>query len=384
MPNTSHNAWGIAIAARATYLKPWFEGFAEAQPADWNTELIHPAGMQHIHPRELTVPVHPKLRIHEVDADGVQQDGTDTSGAGIRSHWNRFIPSGRFDRFLDCLDLKGCIIHEFSSFTLAMMLHAKKKRLPIISFGDVGHDNAKMFSTKTRLWHWFWGHFVDGRMAGSPSARTLIGRRKVPFIDAFHAVDSTEFKPLPKPAGQPLTYVLSGQLIPRKGLDLWFRSAARLRTQSSVPFRLRVLGGGDEAWAKQAAADAGVADLVDWCGFLQRDAMKQAFGTGDVFVLPSRFDSYGAVVHEAACFSLPLLVSQYAGAAEALVQQGVNGYIFDPYNEEEMCQRMQQMQDPALRSAFSIAARKTGETFCARQRGRAVWQWIQQQFLSAH
>ena len=171
-----------------------------------------------------------------------------------------------------------------------------------------------------------------------------------------------------------------GQLIQRKGLDLWFRAASRLRVEVGDIFRLRVLGGGDEAWAKRSASQAGIESLVEWCGFLQRDAMKEALGTADVFVLPSRFDSYAAVVHEAACLGLPLLVSRHAGAAEALVREGVNGFTIDPQDTAAFASQMKLFLDPNRRSSLGNAARATGEAFCARRRGRAVWEWITQQF----
>ena len=47
--------------------------------------------------------------------------------------------------------------------------------------------------------------------------------------------------------------------------------------------------------------------------------------TSDVFVLPTLQDTYAAVVHEAACLGLPLLVSKHAGAADDHVHHDVEG-----------------------------------------------------------
>jgi glycosyltransferase involved in cell wall biosynthesis len=204
----------------------------------------------------------------------------------------------------------------------------------------------------------------------------------LPFVESYHAVDSREFTPMPKPPAQPVTFVFSGQLIERKGLDLWFQAAARLVKAGHDDFRLRVVGGGDETWARRCAESVGVADRVEWTGFLQRDAMKQALGTADVFVLPSRFDSYAVVVHEAACLGLPLLVSRHAGAAEAIVEEGINGWQVDPFDSADFAARMTAMLDSATRDRLGAAARVQGEKLCARRRGAAVWQWITDTYLN--
>lgn len=380
MSARTSNGWGIAITARATYLKPWYEGFAAAQPPGWTTHILLPEDTPHAHPSELTTPVYPNLHQHEIHVRKQERSNGTTPAA---THFGRqftWMPDRSMLRILRSLNLCGFIIHEFSPFTLAALLHARMRSLPVVNFSDVGRDNAEYFPLKTRLWHAFWSLAIDARMAGCPAARVPVSGRKLPAIDSFHAVDSSEFVPHPKPAQQPVTFVFSGQLIQRKGLDLWFRAANLLRTEVGDIFRLRVLGGGDEVWAKQSASQAGIEHLVEWCGFLQRDAMKEALGTADVFVLPSRFDSYAAVVHEAACLGLPLLVSQYAGAAEALVRKDVNGFIIDPQDSSAFSAQMKRLLDPELRHSFGVAARATGESFCARRRGRAVWEWITQQF----
>ena len=108
--------------------------------------------------------------------------------------------------------------------------------------------------------------------------------------------------------------------------------------------------------------------------------MREAVGTSDVFVLPSRADTYAAVVHEAACLALPLLISRHAGAAEAIVRNGENGFIIDPENAEEFAHRMLLMLDEDFRAKMSAAARAAGEEMSAHRRGEALWHWMDSQF----
>ena len=49
----------------------------------------------------------------------------------------------------------------------------------------------------------------------------------------------------------------------------------------------------------------------------------------DVFVLPSRSETWGLVLNEAMLFQLPVIASSMVGAAEDLIETGKNGYVFD-------------------------------------------------------
>ncbi|MES2595846.1 MAG: glycosyltransferase family 4 protein [Verrucomicrobiota bacterium] len=376
--------WAFVCAARATYLKPLYEGLAGAQPESWKTLLVMPeiAPEDHAHPVELTTPEHPRLQIQEVPVGRkVRQHGTGHQAAhyGTDYFW---MPQTRVAEILAAHDVRGVIIHEFSPFTLVALLWARWRGLPVVYFGDVGQANAHCYGWKTRLWHRLWTHAVDARMAGCPAARLTVSGRRLPVCDVFHAVDSTTFQPFPKAdaSGRPVIFVFSGQLIARKGLDLWFQAAGQLRRSGKGDFRLRVVGGGDDAWAKNCAETSGVADLVEWCGFLQREAMREAIGTADVFVLPSRWDSYAVVTHEAACLGLPLLISRHAGSADALVKEDETGWQIEPEDVVGFARCMEQMLDAQTRLRMGRAARLLGEQLCARRRGAEVWRWLQEMF----
>ena len=99
-----------------------------------------------------------------------------------------------------------------------------------------------------------------------------------------------------------------------------------------------------------------------------------------MFVLPSREDTYAAVVHEAACLGLPLLVSKYAGASEALVEDGVNGYRLDPKNITNFADKLEMLCAPDLRQRMCRESRATAETFSAHQRGPAIRSWMLEQW----
>ena len=63
-------------------------------------------------------------------------------------------------------------------------------------------------------------------------------------------------------------------------------------------------------------------------GYKRREAIGRLYALADIFVLPSRKETWGMVVNEALCFSLPMIVSDQVGAGMDLVIPHENGYIF--------------------------------------------------------
>ncbi len=121
-----------------------------------------------------------------------------------------------------------------------------------------------------------------------------------------------------------LTFV--GQLIPRKGLDLLLRALATVR---SSDWALRIIGEGSERYAlEKLASDLNLLRKTTFTGALDNGAVRNELANADLFVLPSRWDGWGAVVNEALMSGTPVICSSYCGAAD-LISNGMNGEIFE-------------------------------------------------------
>lgn len=375
------SSWAIITKARATYYKPLWEGFAQAQPAGSRSVLIWPREHASEHPVELTTPVHERLEIREVACRWVRRGGGGVMGSHHTGQ-SSALPTGETWRALRDARPRGVIVHEFSPFTLTGLVYARLHRVPCLLMTEIGRENARDFSLKVRLWHSLWSRFVHEVIAACPSAHVPLSGRDIPSFAAYHAVDAERFTPVARaaPAGAPVVFAFSGQLIHRKGLDLLFAAVGRLRALTPQPFRLRVIGGGDDTWARGLAREAGVCDVTDWTGFLAGDAMKEALATADVFVLPTRQDTYGVVVHEAACLGLPLLISHHAGASGVLVREGVNGFVIDPCDTASFAEKMRLLLDASTRARMGAQSRPIGVACSSPRRGAALWQWLAEQF----
>jgi glycosyltransferase involved in cell wall biosynthesis len=64
------------------------------------------------------------------------------------------------------------------------------------------------------------------------------------------------------------------------------------------------------------------------------------YGLAKAFVHASTTEQWGLVVNEAMASGLPVLVSERCGCVSELVEDGVNGFTFDPRKTEELAQKM--------------------------------------------
>jgi 1,2-diacylglycerol 3-alpha-glucosyltransferase len=79
---------------------------------------------------------------------------------------------------------------------------------------------------------------------------------------------------------------------------------------------------------------------VIMAGFKQYEELPVYYGLAKVFIHASTTEQWGLVVNEAMASGLPVLVSNKCGCAMDLVQEGVNGYSFDPLNVNQMAELM--------------------------------------------
>ena len=81
---------------------------------------------------------------------------------------------------------------------------------------------------------------------------------------------------------------------------------------------------------------------VKLLGHVDYSVVKKFLQVVDVFTLPTLEDLNPLVVYEALAARKPLLISKYAGN-RFLVSEGVNGYIFNPYNEQDSMDKIIKM-----------------------------------------
>lgn len=143
-----------------------------------------------------------------------------------------------------------------------------------------------------------------------------------------------------------------------KGLDDILLSLAQVRRQYDH-FKLIVAGKGNVKKYQKLAAEAGVADHVLFTGVVGRERMNDLYRAGDLYVMLSRFDTFGMVVLEAMSAGLPVIVSSHVGAKD-LVEEGKNGFVVaDTSDHALIASKISHLFDEKKRRAMSEAAYRT-------------------------
>ena len=86
-------------------------------------------------------------------------------------------------------------------------------------------------------------------------------------------------------------------------------------------------------------------ESVHFFGFQNRKEISKFYAIADVLVLPSDQETWGMVVSESLCFSLPVVTSEQVGASLDLVQDGYNGFTFPAGDVEALTERLQRLAD---------------------------------------
>ena len=151
--------------------------------------------------------------------------------------------------------------------------------------------------------------------------------------------------------GLPEHYFLaSARFIEKKNLRRLIQAYARyrqleqtsdLRPPTSDLWSLVLLGDGPlRPDLCRLISDLSLQHCVQLPGFKQYPDLPAYYGCAQSFIHASTTEQWGLVVNEAMASGLPVLVSNRCGCAQDLVQEGVNGYTFDPYNVEQMAELM--------------------------------------------
>jgi 1,2-diacylglycerol 3-alpha-glucosyltransferase len=128
-------------------------------------------------------------------------------------------------------------------------------------------------------------------------------------------------------------------------LELWGEPGNKgAELAPTVPWSLVLLGDGPlrKTLETQLAA-LQLRDRVLLPGFKQYADLPAYYASAGAFIHASSVEQWGLVVNEAMASGLPVLVSNRCGCASDLVQEGKNGFTFDPYDIEQLVSLMLQM-----------------------------------------
>ena len=200
----------------------------------------------------------------------------------------------------------------------------------------------------------------DAGLVGGRSHRDYLGTLGIPterVAYGYNVVDNEFFteqvarKEHLQSEGPERNYLLSSnRFLKRKNLAALLRAfgQGKIRTQSH-PWSLILLGDGEESESLMslcAELSLKTAQCAPWelehsekvdvffPGFRQIDELPRFYALSRAFIHPALSEPWGLVINEAMAAGLPILSSTNVGAAEELVDNQVNGWLFDPSQDE--------------------------------------------------
>ncbi|MEQ8767097.1 MAG: glycosyltransferase family 4 protein [Planctomycetota bacterium] len=183
--------------------------------------------------------------------------------------------------------------------------------------------------------------------------------------DAFLAAEAPRREPL---EGRPVRLVSIGRICGQKGFDVLLEALASVRRTRDA--RLEIIGDGPAAEVesvKQQMRRLGLEDAVRLAGYLPRDEILERLWQADLFVLPSRAESFGMVYAEAQAAGLPVIGTAVGGVPE-VIADGVSGRIVSPGDVSAVAEAIEDLLSDPKRLA------EMGEAAMQRARGRFSWE----------
>lgn len=179
------------------------------------------------------------------------------------------------------------------------------------------------------------------------------------YLNLPYYSDLERFQTLrPSFRSEDFTFLFSGSLSHRKGVDLLARAFARLAAENP---RVRLILMGAGRMERNLRATLGTCGRVQWTGFKDWGQLPSVYESAHVLCVPSRYDGWGMVVPEGLATGLPVIATVRTGAAHDFLASGQNGLLIEGNDWLALYRAMKEMAqlDEARWSEWSGRARQS-------------------------
>ena len=202
-------------------------------------------------------------------------------------------------------------------------------------------------------WHFIKGYYNQCDLVFSPSEhirKVLEDRLKTEVRIFSRGIDLEQFNPRYREERTGLNVLYVGRVSVEKGLDDLVYAFEDIDNAN-------IIFVGDGPYRKELEERARRNFVFK--GFLRDASLSAEYASADLFVFPSRTDTFGNVVLEAMASGLPVIVTDRMAPKE-LVEDGRNGFIVR--DREEMREKIGLLlRDSALRKKMGETSRQLAE-----------------------
>lgn len=242
--------------------------------------------------------------------------------------------------------------------SLVALQWAEDHSIPAVICSESNRFDATRNPVKEWIKQRVVGFSSAGMAGGTPQADYLIelGLPKEAVFAGYDAVDNSHFAvgseaarrrddKLRKELKLPIHYFMTCcRFTAKKNISRLIEAFALYQEQNSKAGKawdLVIVGEGElRPLIEKAIRQFGVVHAVHLVGAKPYDALPAYYALADAFIHASTTEQWGLVVNEAMASGLPVLVSNCCGCASDLVQEGRNGFSFDPFNVGDLAQLM--------------------------------------------
>lgn len=159
------------------------------------------------------------------------------------------------------------------------------------------------------------------------------------FFHGYNCIDNELFRCNERTDTGITTFICVARLVPIKNIANLLK-AWKLVEKRQPKCQLNIIGDGPEfVELNELALNIGL-KRVEFLGAVNNGDIPDYFYRSSAFILASLSESWGLVVNEAMASGLPILLSNKINASDALLQEGVNGFSFDPLSIKAIAEKI--------------------------------------------
>ena len=150
-----------------------------------------------------------------------------------------------------------------------------------------------------------------------------------------------------------------GKITKEKGVEILIKAMEKIVTKDG---QLVIVGEGEEKDRLQNYVSQNGIENVKFVGFMERSKLNELIRTSRFVVLPSQwYENSPSTIYESFALGKPVIGSRIGGIPE-LIEDGVNGLLFEPANVEDLAEKIKYLyHHPLLAQKMGISARKKVE-----------------------
>jgi glycosyltransferase involved in cell wall biosynthesis len=189
-------------------------------------------------------------------------------------------------------------------------------------------------------------------------ARKTSAGQKIEII--HNGIDVFDFVPKNEKRPQNKFIITTGasRITARKGLNYLLEALPELVAKNQSLY-LKIMGDGDEKEnLEKLAKELQMEKYVEFIGRVPRENTAPFYQEASLFVLPSLNEGMSNAMLEALASGLPLVATDTGGTRE-LLQNGINGFIVEAKNSQDLKEKIKKIADnPELQRTMGEESRK--------------------------